>query len=142
MKPSISAQMYTLLLQNTKGENAFMTYDDMGYAIFGQGYSVKKFRNDYIKMMKTQMFQVSEIAIRAGHCIIPSRKETKSKNKTFMVTGWKIPMANDSEYVLKELIYKKQNGEARGASFNRLFSSAKDQGMINSEKLKELEIHN
>jgi fructose-1,6-bisphosphatase len=142
MKPSISAQMYTLLLQNTKGENAFMTYDDMGYAIFGQGYSVKKFRSGYVKMMKTQMFQVSEIAIRAGHCIVPSRKLTKSKNRTFIVTGWKIPMANDSEYVLNELLYKKQNGDAKTASFNRLLDNAKIQGIIASERIKELESHN
>jgi len=144
MKPSLASQIYTLLLQNTKGENAFMTCDDLGYAIFGQGFSVKKFRlghNGYIKMMKNQMFKVSEIATSLGHSIIPSRKLTKSKNRTFMVTGWKIPMANDAEYVLKELLYKKQNGEAKSASFNRLLSKAKEQGMITSEKLKELELH-
>jgi hypothetical protein len=142
MKPSLAAQIYTLLLQNTKGENAFMTYDDLGYAIFGQGFSVKKFRYDYIKMMKTQMFQVSEIAIRLGHSIIPSRKLTKSKNRTFIVTGWKIPMANDAEYVFKELLYKKQNGDAKTASFNRLLDNAKIQGMIAPERVKELESHN
>jgi hypothetical protein len=142
MKPSLSAQIYTLLLENTRGENAFMTYDDLGYAIFGQGFSVKKFRYGYIKMMKSQMFVVSEIATRAGHCIIPSRKLTKSKTKSFMVTGWKIPMASDAEYVMKELLYKKQNGDAKTASFNRLLNNAKDQGMIAPEKLKELELHN
>jgi len=142
MKPSLASQIYALLLSNTKGENAFMTYDDLGHAIFGQGYSVKKFRYDYIKMMKTQMFQVSEIATRLGHSIIPSRKLTKSKNRTFIVTGWKIPMVNDAEYVLKELLYKKQNGDAKTASFNRLLDTAKVQGMIAPEKLKELEIHN
>jgi hypothetical protein len=142
MKPGLSSQIYALLLQNTKGENAFMTYDDLGHAIFGQGYSVKKFRYGYIKMMKTQMFAVSEIAIRAGHCIIPDRKITKSKTRTFIVTGWKIPMANDAEYVLKELLYKKQNGDAKTASFNRLLSNAKEQKMIAPEKLKELELHN
>jgi len=141
MKPSLAAQIYTLLLKNTKEENAFMTYDDMGYAIFGQGFAVKKFRYEYIRMMKTQMFKVSEIAIANGHSIIPSRKLTKSKNRKFMVTGWKIPMANDAEYVMEELIYKKQNGDAKTASFNRLLDTAKEKGMITSERLKELELH-
>jgi len=141
MKPSLASQIYTLLLQNTKGENAFMTYDDLGHAIFGQGFAVKKFRYEYIRMMKTQMFKVSEIATSLGHSIIPSRKLTKSKNRTFIVTGWKIPMADDAEYVLKELLYKKQNGDAKTASFNRLLDTAKEKGMITSERLKELELH-
>lgn len=142
MKPSLASQIYTLLLQNTKGENAFMTYDDLGYVIFGQGYSIKKYRTDMIHQMKSAMWNVSEIATSLGHSIIPSRKLTKSKNRTFMVTGWKIPMANDAEYVLKELLYKKQNGDAKTASFNRLLDTAKGQGMIAPEKLKELELHN
>lgn len=142
MKPSLAAQIYTLLLQNTKGENAFMTYDDLGHAIFGQGFGMKNYHYGMIQQMKQAMFAVSEIAISAGHCIIPSRRLTKSKNRTFMVTGWKIPMANDSEYVLKELLYKKQNGDAKTASFNRLLDNAKVSGMITTEKLQELESHN
>lgn len=51
-------------------------------------------------------------------------------------------MANDAEYVLKELLYKKQNGDAKTASFNRLLSNAKEQNMIAPERLKELESHN
>ena len=141
MKPSIASQIYTLLLKNTKEENAFMTYSDMGSAIFGQGFSFRKHQSELIKMIKTQMFQVSEIAIANGHSIVPSRKETKAKNRTFMITGWKIPMEADAEYVVKELFYKQNNGKIKEESFNRFKEMNINNKIINDNHLKQLELH-
>lgn len=141
MKPSIAAQIYALLLKNTKGENAFMTYADMGSAIFGQGFNVRKHQGELIKMIKTQMFQVSEIAIANGHSIVPSRKETKAKNRTFMITGWKIPMEADAEYVVKELFYKQTNGRAKEASYNKFKEINLANRVISNNHIKQLELN-
>jgi len=135
---NLETQILNALYENTKRDNGFMDYHDIGKAIFGNGYISQTYRI-FDKMIKGRMFLVREIADRQGILIIPKRKPTtKDKEKRFQILGWKIAMEGDENYITDELTYKINNGEARKSSTLRFANTAVKKGMLESTKILEL----
>jgi len=136
---NLQTQILQVLEDNLKANGSFMTISDIAGAVFGNGY-VKKTAFIHDQMIKERMGQVRELADANGLLIIPKRKPTKNdKNKKFLIEGWKIAVQGfDDDYVYDELMYKRNNGQARTKSFKNLLNKAQSKGMISSDKLNQL----
>ena len=143
-KVALEVKILNVLENNRDEDNVFMTPEDITVAIYGNEIflvNTTKFRemqDDLVRSVRTRMGQVKELAEENGMTVIPRRKPVKDGTKKFRVLGWKVLTEGDEAFVVDELIYKRDNGQSRINSFNRLKETAESRGLIEAKKAKEL----
>lgn len=143
-KVSLAAKILNELEINRDNENVFMSAMDLAAAIYGHELFTTKtskfqaMQEELITCVKQSMCHARDLADENGITVIPKRKLTQFSSRKFHVLGWKIYTKGDEEFLVDELNYKKENGQARINSFNKLKENATRRGLIALEELKQL----
>lgn len=144
-KVNLQSQILQVLQDNGKEGSSGLSVTEIAKSVYGNGY-IRKTAFELEKTIRQRMGIVCELAASNGITVFAQRKscnpktpEIKSRIACWCVYNPEILGMNEA--LTDELLYKKHNGEARTASFHRLLTTAKEKGAIESNKLKELELH-
>jgi len=143
-KVNLQTQILQVLQDNAKNEGNGLSVTEITKTVYGNGY-IRSTAYQLEKTIKNRMYVVIELAALNGITVFAQRKSCNPKTPEIKsrIALWKIynPRAlGMNEALTDELMYKRKNGEAHTRTFKRLLDTAKEQGAIKGEKLKELEM--
>ncbi|MBD3180752.1 hypothetical protein GF312_00570 [Candidatus Poribacteria bacterium] len=115
--------------------------DVYGDFLFSQrSKNAKNAQAPLIETIRNNIGHAINLAAEQGYTISIKRKPTLNDNKKkFRILGWRIFVPGEDEvFLIDELKFKKNNGESRIDSFNKLKEKALNKGLLDSENMKEL----
>jgi len=130
------------LKDDVKAGGSGLSVRDLTKAIYGYGY-IRSTSFQLEKTISQRMCAVVELAAANGTTVFAKRKSVNPKTPEIKsrIALWKIfvpGVIGMNEEFTDELLYKKRNGEAHTRTFKRMLNVAATQGVLPSEKLKEL----
>ena len=143
-KLNLQTQILQVLQDNINNDCSGLSITEIAKTVYGNGF-IRRTSFELEKTIRQRMGIVCELGAANGITVFAQRKSTNPKTPEIKsrIACWKIydpKILGMNEALTDELIYKRKNGESRTRTFVRLLNTAKEQGAIAPEKLKELEM--
>ena len=134
-------RVFYALVKNYKANGGFINDCRLAKEIHGNSYS-RRTAYTLEKGIRDVMSKVEKLAMDNGFSLAKKRKPTKADpKKGFLILGWKLAVKGfDEDYVIDESIIKSNRAKAMQLAAKQYLDAAQINGLISSEKYKELEV--